>query len=68
MEKPGPLKSSLLIAQHQRPTAQKTAKPQAIGPGVSYSRFTIHYLLLQLIGSDRSAFAASRHKVAAIKN
>jgi hypothetical protein len=24
----------------------------------------IHYLVLQLIGSDRSAFAASRHKVA----
>jgi len=28
------------------------------GPGASYSRFTIHYLLLQLIGSDRSAFVA----------
>jgi hypothetical protein len=59
-----PLKSSLPIAEHQPPTAQKTAKPPANGSGTSYSRFTIHYLLVQLIGSDRSAFAASRHKVA----
>jgi hypothetical protein len=43
---------------------RNTATPQAKGPGTSYSQFTIHYLLLQLIGSDRSAFAASRHKVA----
>jgi len=34
------------------------------GAGASYSRFTIHYLLLQSIGFDRSAFAAGRHKVA----
>jgi len=45
-------------------SAQNTAKPQANGSGASYSRFAIHYLVLQLIGSDRSAFAASRHKVA----
>src|SRR6266508_778031 len=43
---------------------RNTATPQAKGSGTSYSRFRIHYLLLQLIGSDRSAFAASRHKVA----
>jgi hypothetical protein len=62
MEKPGP-EIQLAHCGAQRPTAQKTAKPQANGSGASYSRFTIHYLLLQLIGSDRSAFAASRHKV-----
>jgi hypothetical protein len=49
---------------HRRASAQNTAKPQANGAGASYSRFAIHYLVLQLIGSDRSAFAASRHKVA----
>jgi hypothetical protein len=63
MEKPGP-EIQLAHCGASATYAQKTAKPQANGSGASYSRFTIHYLLLQLIGSDRSAFAASRHKVA----
>jgi len=51
------------------PFRQSTAKPSTGGSGTSYSRFTIHYLLLQLIGSDRSAFTASRHRGGwAIKN
>jgi hypothetical protein len=47
-----------------------SAKPHGIasrstsGSGASYSRFEIHDLLLQQIGFDRSAFAASRHEAA----
>jgi len=66
--------------ESHRLSARKAAKPHpkrqltkpskaTNGSGAFYSRFTIHFLLLQLIGSDRSAFTASRHRGGwAIKN
>jgi len=63
MEKPGP---EIQLAHCGASATYRTKDGKAASQRPWHFLFTIaiHYLVLQLIGSDRSAFAASRHKVA----